>query len=187
MACPSDKRFPLTPFLSTGSIEKAKWFRKCFGGGIRQCGSLATAASYALTEHLPLLPSTHAKAAYLAHQLADLGVRLLLPTETQMVWIDTTPLGFSVEQLVQRCATRGIRLGGTRIVVHIQITEGAVMDLIECVRELKSEHAEMRDDEEFEREKVDETENQSFAAGDWSGMQKPRKIKRLGTGNPYKK
>lgn len=157
-------------------IEKAKWFRKCFGGGIRQCGSLAVAANYALDHNLPLLKHTHLLASKLAHALVELGVRLLLPTETHMCWIDPTPLGFTIDQLVTHAKTKGIRLGGTRIVVHFQITEQAIEDLVQVVRELK----EMHNGAEALGEEVDQEENERFAKGDWSEMHGTRKTKRLG-------
>lgn len=70
-----DERAPTDP-------SRSQWFRKCFGGGIRQSGGLAAAANYCLDHHLPLLAGTHELAAYLARNLADLGVHLMLPVET---------------------------------------------------------------------------------------------------------
>lgn len=59
--------------------EKVKWFRKAFGGGIRQCGSLAVAANWCLDNHLPKLSATHDLARYLATNFAEMGAELLLP------------------------------------------------------------------------------------------------------------
>lgn len=59
--------------------EKVKWFRKAFGGGIRQCGSLAVAAGWCLDNHLPKLSATHDLARYLAVNFAEMGAELLLP------------------------------------------------------------------------------------------------------------
>jgi threonine aldolase len=57
-----------------------------------------------------------------------------------MVWIDPSLLGFSLSDLSERAKSRGITLGASnRIVVHLQITQEAVGDLIEVVRELKEE------------------------------------------------
>lgn len=175
-------------FSTNDDAEKAKWFRKCFGGGIRQCGSLAVAASYALEHNLPLVSGTHLKATHLAQSFAALGIRLLLPTETHMVWFDPTPLGFTVEELAVRAKTRGITLGGTRIVVHLQITDEAIEQLILCAKELKTERinvVEERDEEEEMEYHVNGVENEKFARGDWSSMQSPRKIKRLGAKQVY--
>ena len=127
-------------------IDKARWFRKMFGGGVRQSGSLAAAADYALTRTLPLLPNVHQLARLLADELEKLGVKLLIPTETNMVWIDTQPLGFSPAELTRRAldidnGRRRVTLGGTRVVLHFQITEAAVHDFIDLVKEMKQEVA----------------------------------------------
>mgnify|MGYP001603742100 FL=1 len=174
--------FPDSPLLASilvgpkAFINKAKWFRKCFGGGIRQSGSLAVAAGYALDHHLPLLPATHALATSLATSLASLGVRLLLPTETQMLWIDPSPLGFTIWELVERAKTRGLRLGGNRIVVHIQVTEEAVRNLVEVVAELKEECKDKA--EGLSAEEVEQ--NVRFAGGQFEGMTAPKKLQRMG-------
>lgn len=127
-------------------IEKARWFRKMFGGGIRQSGGLAAAADYALTRTLPLLPAVHARAARLAKAFEDLGANLLFPTQTGMVWVDTSPLGFSAAELTRRGldidnGRKRVILGGSRIVLHFQITDEAVDDLIELVKTMKEEYA----------------------------------------------
>jgi threonine aldolase len=59
--------------------EKVKWFRKAFGGGIRQCGSLSVSANYCVDNHFPKLKATHELTSYLAKALAELGAQLLLP------------------------------------------------------------------------------------------------------------
>lgn len=130
-------------------IEKARWFRKMFGGGIRQSGGLAAAADYALTRTLPLLPGVHARAARLAKAFEDLGANLLFPTQTGMVWVDTSPLGFSTAELTRRAldidnGRKRVVLGGARIVLHFQITDEAVDDLIELVTSMKEEYANMK-------------------------------------------
>jgi threonine aldolase len=175
--------------------EKCKWFRKCFGGGIRQCGGLATAANYALDHHLPLLPGTHVLAKRLAAPLAELGVQLMLPVETStvfsrlplsvrpftnvvvlavdMLWLQPSSIGFSIADLAARAKTRGITLGSNRVVVHHQITQEAIDDLVEVVREMKEEH------KDKPRTEMDEAQNQRFAQGTWQGVIQPP-IARLG-------
>lgn len=126
-------------------IARARWFRQMFGGGMRQSGCLAAAADYALTRTLPLLPAVHAQAARLAKAFQDLGARLILPTQTGMVFVDTEPLGFTAGQLTQRALdNKSIILGGSRIVLHFQITDEAVDDLIGVVTALKEECAQSR-------------------------------------------
>ena len=66
-------------------IKRAKWFRKAFGGGVRQSGGLAAAADYAITHHFPRLAGTHALARRLEGGLRDLGCEILAPVQTNMV------------------------------------------------------------------------------------------------------
>ena len=66
-------------------IRKARWFRKLFGGGMRQIGFLAASAAFALTHNFPQLPRTHQLAKRLEQGLVDLGVKILSHAETCMV------------------------------------------------------------------------------------------------------
>lgn len=98
-----------------------------------------------------------------------------------MLWLDPTPLGFSIDDLVAAARERGIRLGGTRIVIHIQIPSTVVDELIEVVKELKVKHeADVGMNAEGEENYVDSETNERFAKGDWSAMNGYRKTKRLG-------
>lgn len=63
-------------------IERAKWFRKAFGGGWRQSGSIAASADYALTHHLPRLAATHVLAKRLADGLEAAGCDIVAPVDT---------------------------------------------------------------------------------------------------------
>jgi threonine aldolase len=58
-------------------IARARWFRKLFGGGMRQIGVLAGCAAYALNHNFPQLPRVHDLARRLEAGLRELGVRIL--------------------------------------------------------------------------------------------------------------
>ncbi|GAA6050748.1 hypothetical protein JCM3770_006606 [Rhodotorula araucariae] len=155
-------------------IEKVKWFRKAFGGGIRQCGSLAVAADYCVDNHFPKLKATHDLCSYLAKGLAALGAQLLLPVETNMLWLDPSSIGFTIAELAQRAKTRGITLGSNRIVVHHQITREAVDDLLALVAEMKDEC------KDKPKREIDQEQNEMYAQGVYrTAIQPP--IARLGT------
>lgn len=180
-------------------IEKVKWFRKAFGGGIRQCGSLAVAADYCVDNHFPKLKATHELCSYLAKGLADLGAQLLLPvgaflasspaptlriwltpltcssSETNMLWLDPSSLGFSISDLAQRAKTRGVTLGSNRIVVHHQITREAVDDLLQLVADMKDEFKDQPN-----KRVIDLEQNQMYARGEYTTAIQPP-IARLGT------
>jgi threonine aldolase len=66
-------------------ITRARWFRKLFGGGMRQTGLLAAAAAYAITHNFPKLAHVHAEARRLEAGLEKVGVRILSRAETCMV------------------------------------------------------------------------------------------------------
>ncbi|BGP56562.1 hypothetical protein JCM8202_002078 [Rhodotorula sphaerocarpa] len=126
-------------------IKRANWHRKAFGGGVRQCGSTALAATLALETIFPQLPRTHALARRLSLGLVEAGLALDLPTETQMVWIDPAPIGITMKQLKAAARERKaitVWEPRGRLVVHHQIDPQAVEDLIELVRELRDENVE---------------------------------------------
>lgn len=59
------------------------------------------------------------------------------------MFFDPTPLGISYTELVTRASElpSPLRLGGSRLVVHIQTSPKAVDDLIELIRVLAEEKA----------------------------------------------
>jgi threonine aldolase len=66
-------------------ITQAKRFRKLFGGGMRQIGSLAGAAAYAVSYNMPLLPKVHELAKVLEKGLEEAGCVITSKAETCMV------------------------------------------------------------------------------------------------------
>ncbi|GAA5987207.1 hypothetical protein JCM11641_006060 [Rhodosporidiobolus odoratus] len=158
-------------------IKKATHFRKLFGGGWRQSGPLALAASHALSTTLPQLSRTHTLATRLATALVDEGITLELPVETNQVWMDTRSAGFSIPELAQRVwEEQHIRLNGGgwgRIVLHSQISQEAVEGLIEVVRGLARERG--RERAEWERGVGEEgvegsrENSRALARGEWEG------------------
>lgn len=139
-------------------IDKARWFRKAFGGGMRQTGILAASAAYALSHNFPQLPRVHALAKRLQRGLEDLGVGILCPAETCMVlnkqswprslltdfvqvFFDSSTIGVEYEEVVRRATTLPdpITLNGSRLVVHIQTSSGAIDDFLQLMNELRDE------------------------------------------------
>ncbi|KIM66977.1 hypothetical protein SCLCIDRAFT_108905 [Scleroderma citrinum Foug A] len=120
-------------------IRKAKWFRKTFGGGMRQTGILAGAAAYSLTHNFPQIPRVHALAKRLQRGLQDLGVDITCPVQTCMVFYDPSPIGIRCQEIEDSAAAlpRPITILGPRLVVHIQTSDEAVDDLLALIRSLK--------------------------------------------------
>lgn len=110
---------------------------------MRQVGLLAAAARVAIEEHFPLLPATHELAQWLQTELASLGVGITQQVDTNMLFIDTEPLGFSSAELNQRLAAlpQPILSWAPRIVVHHQISPEAVKEYVQVVAQMKDEVA----------------------------------------------
>ena len=138
-------------------IDKARWFRKAFGGGMRQTGILAASAAYALGHNFPQLPRVHALAGRLQRGLEELGVGILCPAETCMVskqswsppsltgraqvFFDPSTIGVEYGEVVRRAATLPdpITLSGSRLVVHIQTSSEAIDDFLQLIDVLRGE------------------------------------------------
>uniref|UniRef100_A0A8H7YAX0 Aromatic amino acid beta-eliminating lyase/threonine aldolase domain-containing protein n=1 Tax=Psilocybe cubensis TaxID=181762 RepID=A0A8H7YAX0_PSICU len=122
-------------------ITKARWFRKLFGGGMRQTGILAGAAAYALTHNFPQLPRVHALAKRLESGLEEIGANILSRAETCMIFYDPSPLGVTYDEIGDRGSAlpEPLFLGGSRLVVHIQTSDAAVDDFLNIVRQLAEE------------------------------------------------
>nr|XP_031861296.1 uncharacterized protein CI109_003268 [Kwoniella shandongensis]KAA5528368.1 hypothetical protein CI109_003268 [Kwoniella shandongensis] len=125
-------------------IARAKWFRKAFGGGIRQAGGLAASADYAITHHFPRLAGTHKLAKRLEEGLRELGCDILAPVDTNMVFFNSKNMGLPLDAVMARLAALPdpIIVGRERCVLHHQISPEAVEDFIATVAEMKKEKEE---------------------------------------------
>jgi threonine aldolase len=71
---------------SSEFITKARRVKKVFGGGMRQAGYLAAAATYAINNHIPFLKKDNIRAKELGMLLGTLGyVSEVIPVETNIV------------------------------------------------------------------------------------------------------
>ncbi|KDQ30561.1 hypothetical protein PLEOSDRAFT_49322 [Pleurotus ostreatus PC15] len=122
-------------------IKKARWFRKLFGGGMRQTGVLAGCAAYALSHNFPLLPRVHELTRKLETGLEKIGAEITSRAETCMVFYDPSPIGVDYGEIADRASLlpEPLFLGGSRLVVHIQTTEQAIDDFLSLVAQLAEE------------------------------------------------
>ncbi|CAO3564240.1 unnamed protein product [Mortierella alpina] len=122
------------------SIKKARHFRLLFGGGWRQAGILAEAALWGINTNWPTMADTHRRAKWLERVLLQVGCQITHPVDTNMVWVDTTDAGFTVDDLIVELAKENIKISGSgfaaRIVLHYQITDEAVERFIEVLRKM---------------------------------------------------
>jgi threonine aldolase len=116
-------------------IEKARRYRKLFGGGMRQVGILAAAALYALDHNVDRLKEDHSKARFLAEALSShrqLGVNLD-EVQTNMVIIETERSGKTQSEVLSLLKSRGVlltteRATAIRAVTHLDVSMEAVKE-----------------------------------------------------------
>jgi len=116
---------------SSAFIQKARHFKKCFGGGVRNPGLLSAACLVALQQTLPKLERTHIVAKEIANKAMELGYKFTLPVDTNMVFLDLEALGVSKKTFQQYCAREGVSvLESNRLAVHHQISQEGVARVI---------------------------------------------------------
>jgi threonine aldolase len=112
-------------------IERVRRLRKMLGGGMRQAGVLAAAALHALEHHVERLAEDHAHARRLAEGLAELGLVVDPPPETNMVLfrVDDTE-GFLRETRKRGVLVNPIAPGVLRAVTHLDVSAAAVEEAL---------------------------------------------------------
>ncbi len=113
-------------------VERAKRFRKMWGGATRQAGVLAAAALYAVKNHRERLKDDHANARAFAEAMVHVqGVRLNASTvETNIVNVDLEN-GMPAAAVTALCKTKGLDInpsGPSRIraVTHMDVSRADV-------------------------------------------------------------
>jgi threonine aldolase len=115
--------------------------RKIFGGGLRQTGIIAAPARIAVDDVFlgGKLKSSHDKAKRIARMWQDLGGRLAMPTETNIVWLDLDDRRVDKMALQKAARKNGLiihekkRLQG-RLALHYQICENAILAMGEVFK-----------------------------------------------------
>jgi threonine aldolase len=126
---------------STTFIQKARRWRKVFGGGMRQAGFLAAAGIYALDHHVDRLAEDHKNAQILSEALAQKDfVESILDVETNIV-IATIGGKYSAASLVAALKEEGILAIAmtptqVRFVFHLDITESDLERTIDIIKAL---------------------------------------------------
>ena len=108
---------PLGAVLASSAdrIERAWGEKFLFGGAMRQAGTVAAAALYALDHNVDRLADDHRRARRLAEGLAVAGLPVDVDaTETNFVGIGVEPLGMDGADAQARIAEQGVRVGYMR-------------------------------------------------------------------------
>jgi threonine aldolase len=136
---------------SSTAIDRARHYRKLYGGGWRQAGLLAAAGLHALREHRARMVEDHENASYLAHELRRLGFDVQ-PPQTNMVWCDPPP-GVDMDALIEGLRAEKLLIGGAytgprrrqpfgesaksmRLVTHLQTPRSACHQLVASLSRL---------------------------------------------------
>ncbi|MFZ4915973.1 threonine aldolase family protein [Paenibacillus sp. S29] len=91
-------------------IEKAKKYRRWYGGSLHQSGFMAGAALYAITNNISRLKEDHDHAKLLATLIqsnceCELDIE---PPETNMIMLDTRKLGIKAVNFAEKCKEMGV-------------------------------------------------------------------------------
>ena len=120
-------------------IYRAHRIRKMAGGGMRQAGLLAAAASYALDHHIDRLDEDHALMRDLASGLAGVpGVHMESP-HTNILFIELS--GSARDRaagLLEHLRSRGILATGLyrlRFVTHLDVNAAGIQQAVKVIRE----------------------------------------------------
>jgi len=126
---------------STPFIKKARRWRKVFGGGMRQAGSLAAAGIYALDNHIDRLKEDHTKALNIKDALLKKDfVKEIFEVETNIV-IAHIEGKYNATQLAVALKEKNILVIAMtpaliRFVVHLDITNEMLASTLETIEKL---------------------------------------------------
>ena len=116
-------------------IARAHRVRKITGGGMRQTGLLAAAASYALEQHLERLADDHALAQRLAQGLRGIAGLQVRSAQTNIVFVDVAD--GRAPDLLAFLKARGVLatgLIGLRFVTHLDVDAAGIDRAVDAIR-----------------------------------------------------
>ncbi|QTN30344.1 low-specificity L-threonine aldolase [Rhodoferax sp. AJA081-3] len=123
-------------------ITRAHRVRKMAGGGMRQAGLLAAAASYALDHHVRRLADDHALAQRMAAGLAGIEGLVVESPHSNIVFVDLEgPARSQSAALLAALAEQGIRATGLyrlRFVTHLDVDAAGVDRAVAAIRQFFS-------------------------------------------------
>ena len=117
-------------------IQKARRYRKMFGGGMRQAGVLAAAGIVAVEEMFGRLGEDHARATALAQRLNGLdGISIdLASVQTNMVYASVDNAAAIAEAMkVEGVLCNALSEDSIRLVTHYQISDEDVERSVEVI------------------------------------------------------
>ncbi|MDD2920182.1 low-specificity L-threonine aldolase [Rhodoferax sp.] len=127
---------------SRALIARALRWRKMLGGGMRQSGVLAAAASHALDHHVERLARDHALAQRLAQGLTGIDGVSVRSAQTNIVFVDVANgRGPALLAHLEQHGVLATGLIGLRFVTHLDVDAAGIDHALACIREFFSEQA----------------------------------------------
>ncbi len=124
---------------SADLIYRARRLRKMAGGGMRQAGILAAAATYALDHHIDRLADDHALLSELAAGLAGIDGLSFDAPQTNILFVELSGAARDRAQaLVDHLRERGVLATGLyrlRFVTHLDVDADGLRRAISAIRE----------------------------------------------------
>jgi threonine aldolase len=124
-------------------IDRARYYRKAYGGGMRQAGILAAAAIYAMDHHFERLSEDHRRAKKLGEFIATLpDVELDLETvQTNIIIFDIRKRGVDGQKFVDLLASEGVGMitfarTKIRAVTHLHISDTDIEQTIAALKKV---------------------------------------------------
>jgi threonine aldolase len=128
---------------TTEFIQRARKYRKIFGGGMRQAGILAAGALYALDHNIQRLTEDHQKAKMFAEAMSTIkGFAVDSETvQTNIVIIDIAQRGESTSEILTKLKENGVLLSdmsttALRAVTHLDVSIDALQHAIEIIQRI---------------------------------------------------
>jgi threonine aldolase len=122
-------------------MKRARRIRKLFGGGMRQAGSLAAAATFALKNNIERLQEDHTKARILERTLKQCSfVKNVLPVYTNIVVFEVQDdlLHSDIIEKLNKENIRTVAFGPQqiRLVTHLDFTENMLERTVQVLKSI---------------------------------------------------
>ena len=117
-------------------IARARRLRKMAGGGLRQAGFLAAAATHALEHHVDRLAQDHVLAQQLAAGLQGIAGLDVRSVSTNIVFVDVADgRGPALLDWLAQHGVLATGLIGVRFVTHLDVDAAGIAHALACVRQ----------------------------------------------------
>jgi len=114
-------------------VQKARQWRKRYGGGMRQVGIIAAAGHFALDNNIKFLNKDHERAKSIATAASKVSLKVIDPknVDTNIVGLDLSSMAITAPELATQLKEFGILTGPLgskylRLVTHMDLTDADI-------------------------------------------------------------